>query len=67
MDQLRICSDFLKKAIGKFLAKKLSKYISNIDVNSMQIDRMEKGGYKIHLSTDIYVTDDQVSQFLHTL
>lgn len=67
MDQLRICSDFLKKAISTMLTNKLSKYITNMEIGNIQIDRQEKGGYKIHLNADICLTDNQVSQFLHIL
>ncbi len=67
MDQLRICSDFMKGLIAKFVTKKLSKYVEDIKIENIQIDRRKDGGYRLHVNGDIYVSDQQVSQFLHNL
>lgn len=67
MDQLRICSDFLKKAIGSFISKKAKKYVNEVTISNLQIDKQQDGNYKMHVNCDICVTEDQVSQFLHGL
>lgn len=67
MDQLRISSDFLKGLIGKIIAKKAKKYVKDVKIDSFQIDKCENGDYKIHAYCDIFVTEEQVSQFLHNL
>lgn len=67
MDQLRICSSFLKKMLSDILTKKAKKYVHDIQVESFQIERQQDGTYKVHANCDIYFTEDQVSQLLHSL
>jgi len=71
MDQLRISSDFLKGLIAKFIVKKANKYVTGLKIDSLQVDKCENGDYKIHYNVhangDIFVTEEQVSQFLHNL
>lgn len=67
MDQLRVVTQFMKNTIAKFITKKCSKYIRKVDLDSFEIMSQKDGMYKIHVNCDIYVTEDQISQFLHNL
>ena len=71
MDKFSICSKFLncmKGHVEKLIVKKASRYVKNVQINSLQIDETDQVcTYKVHLDCDIYLTETQISQILHIL
>lgn len=71
MDKFSICSKFLncmKGYVEKLIVKKASRYVKNVQINSLQIDETDQVcTYKVHLDCDIYLTETQISQILHIL
>ena len=67
MDTLRISSDFLKSVIGNYISKKFESngYGSKFDLNALEITEMGDGTYKAHLSGDIRIQKEDITQFLH--
>lgn len=64
MDQLKIGSEFMKGIINKMITNKARRYIKDISITNLDIERQKDTSYKVRLNCDIYLTESQVSRLL---